>query len=234
MHIRHIYYCFVVVLFCVFFGCSRPVSGPDKTLAGAVLGASWGAGSGAIIGNQTNNTGPGAAIGAGVGMVAGMLTGIGLDMAEANEIAHQREIDALKVQVASNHRRLMMLQSGLDNREQLLRTTATTYQIFFDANRASLRAGSVAQLERIANMVKLNPYIGRVQLHGHSDSTSDVEKNMQLSEARARTVGTFLSVHGISLDQIEIIPHGANRPLATNDTESGQQLNRRVEIVFMK
>lgn len=214
-------------------GC-HPVGGPDKSLAGAILGAGWGAGAGAVIGNQVNDTGPGAAIGAGFGATSGLLTGIGLDIAEETEIEQQREIDALKVQLASNHRNLSMLQDQLDDRDRRLAMTSFTDQIFFDKDQASLRAGSVAQLERLADVIKRNPYIGRVELHGHADSSSEPERNQALSEARARSVGTYLANRGLSMDQLEIVAHGAKQPLASNDTESGRQLNRRVEIVLKK
>ncbi len=214
-------------------GC-HPVSGPDKTLAGAVLGAGWGAGAGAVIGNQLDHTGPGAAIGSGFGAAAGLMTGLGYDVAEQTEIEQQREIDALHLQVASNQRGLAMLHERLDNRDQKLSMTSAPAQIFFDSGRASLRSGSVVQLERLAGLIQKNPYIGGIELHGHTDSSSDIEKNKELSEARARTVATFLASNGVSMDQITLFSHGAERPLASNETESGRQLNRRVEIVIKK
>lgn len=220
-------------LTCCLASCS-PYSGPDKTFAGALLGAGWGAGAGAVIGNQVNSTGPGAAIGAGFGAASGMLTGIGLDLAEGTELEQQREMDALKIQVAANQRSLAMLQDALDARTQKLSMTSTSSQVFFDANRASLRSGSVEQLERLANLTKQNPYIGMIELHGHSDSSSDKDQENKLSEARARTVATFLASHGISLDQINLVAHGAERPLASTESEAGRQLNRRVEIVFRR
>lgn len=210
------------------------VPGPDKSAAGALLGAGWGAGAGAVIGNQMNALGPGAAIGAGFGAAAGLLTGIGLDLEEGTDLAQQRELDALRIQVAQNQRALAMLQDSLDDRDQKLKTTAAPSEIYFDRARASLRAGSVVQLERIANMVKLNPYVGVVELHGHADDLGTPETNLRLSEARARTVATFLANAGVSMDQIRIISHGAQLPLASNETESGRQLNRRVEIVFLR
>ena len=213
--------------------CS-PVPGPDKSLAGAVLGAGWGAGAGAVIGHQTGGLEPGAAIGAAFGAGAGLLTGIGLDTAESGELDQQREIDALKVQVASNQQALYGLQSHLDDRDRRLSPMAYADQIFFDSDRASLRAGSAFELERLAEAIKTDPYIGRVELHGHSDDTGNTERNMRLSEARARTVATFLSQHGVSWDNLRLVPHGAELPLASNDTDSGKQLNRRVEIVVRK
>jgi outer membrane protein OmpA-like peptidoglycan-associated protein len=211
-----------------------PTPGPDKTVTGAVLGAGWGAGAGAVIGNQVGTMGPGAAIGAGLGAAAGLMTGAGLDIAEGSELEQQREIDALKVQVASSQRSLAVMQQALDERERKLDRSSYAGQIFFDNDRASLRAGSAASLERLAEAIKLNPYVGGIEVHGHTDDSGDTERNNRLSEARARTVATFLATHGISFDQIKVYSHGAKRPLTSNETESGRQLNRRVEIVLLK
>ena len=223
----------LIAFFIGLVGC-HPTPGPDKSAIGAVLGAGWGAGAGAVIGNQVGAAGPGAAIGAGFGAVSGLLTGIGLDVSEGTELAMQRELDALKVQVAANQRSLMSLQYSLDDRERRLSKSSFSGTVFFDDNRASLRSGSVAQLQRLANVVKQNPYIGAIELHGHSDDTGSRERNDRLSEARARSVASFLGQHGISLNNVSIFSHGARRPLASNENESGRQLNRRVEVVLLR
>jgi len=226
---------FFALGFVLFLGNScHPVPGPDKSFAGAVLGAGWGSGAGAIIGHQTGSGAEGAAIGAGFGAVSGLITGIGLDITEGTELRQQRELDALKVQVASNNRSLMLLQDVLDDRDRRLSPTSAASQVFFDAEKASLRSGSAARLQRFAQAIKFNPYVGSVELHGHSDDIGDTERNRRLSEARARTVATFLAGQGISLGRIRLFSHGATRPLASNETESGKQLNRRVEIVLHK
>lgn len=216
------------------FSSCYPVAGPDKTFTGAVLGAGWGAGAGAVIGNQTGNVGPGTAIGAGFGAGAGLLTGVGLDLAEGTELAQQRQIDALKVQIAANSRSLAGLQESLDNRDRRLDRGVGNRNIYFDVDRASLKAGSAATLERLAEAIKFNPYVGGLEIHGHSDDTGNTERNLRLSEARARTVSTFLVHHGVTFDRIQVFFHGARRPIATNETESGRQLNRRVEIALIK
>ena len=212
-------------------GC-YPTPGPDKSIAGAVLGAGWGAGAGAIIGNQLNDTGPGMAIGAGFGAVSGLTTGIGFDVAEGEELQQQRDLDALKVQVASNHRVLMALQDNLDERERRINAAGFSEEIYFDTSRASLRMGSAAQLERLANAIKKNPYVTGIEVHGHADDSGDADRNMKLSEARARTVATFLVNQGMSLDTIKVVPHGAMQPLASSESEPGRQLNRRVEVTI--
>ena len=222
-----------LTIVCIVSSCS-PHPGPDKTAAGAVLGAAWGAGSGAIIGNQVNAVGPGAAIGAGFGAVSGLITGAGMDIVEGAAIDQQEELDALKVRVAANRRALLALQDELDDREMQLAKTAVSHRVFFDSNLAGLRLGAAKELERFAENIKKNPFVGKVEVHGHTDNTGNRDTDQQLSEARARTVATFLISHGISSDQIVTIGHGASEPLATNETEVGKQMNRRVELVLLK
>lgn len=207
--------------------------GPDKSLAGAVLGAGWGAGAGAIIGNQVNDTGPGAMVGSAFGAGAGLLTGIGLDVAEGQELESQREIDALRVQVASNQAELRGLVAALDDRHRSLAVTDNTDTVYFDDGSAALHSGAVQKLERFVESVRFNPYFGGIEVHGHSDDTGDAENNRRLSESRARSVAEFFGAHGVSMNQIKLYAHGSARPQASNTGAAGRQLNRRVEIYLI-
>lgn len=210
----------------------HPTPGPDKAVAGAILGAGWGAGTGAVIGHQVDHAGSGAAIGSGFGFAGGLIHGAGLDLAERSQLKQKRSLDSLQVRVASNHRALSDLQHSLDARSVALQASGAN-QVFFDSNRASLRSGSAGQLQRLAGQIKRSPWVTGIVIHGHSDDTGDTERNRRLSEARARTVVTFLVNQGVNLDIISLESHGASRPLASNETESGRQLNRRAEVVFI-
>ncbi len=216
-------------------GC-HPTPGPDKSLVGGVLGAGWGAGAGAVIGHQTGAAGPGAAIGSGIGFASGLVQGIGLDISEGTELEQERELDALRVRVATNERALIGIQRELDNRDRKLKLTGASSgnAIFFDSGRASLRSGSVAHLQRLADSIKLNPYVGSVRIFGHADDAGSKEMNQRLSEARALTVSTFLASYGVPADRIQTVGLGASRPVTSNRTGAGRQLNRRAEIVLEK
>ena len=61
---------FLVGSISTLLACSNPQPGPDKTIAGALLGAGWGAGAGAVVGNQVSTPGKGTAVGAGFGAAA--------------------------------------------------------------------------------------------------------------------------------------------------------------------
>ncbi len=217
----------------IFLGCT-PTAGPDKTIAGAVLGTAWGAGAGAVIGNQVNDTGPGALLGMAIGGGSGMIEGMGLDIAEGTEIDQQRRLDALKVQVGANERGLAMLQNNLDNREMALNISPVESEVYFDKGMATLNYGSAVKVQRLANAIKQNPYVGMIQVHGHSDDTGNAEENVKLSEARARNVSAVLVSNGVSNSMIRLFPHGIEAPQTSNETDAGKQLNRRVEIIATK
>lgn len=213
--------------------CGRPVRGPDKTLAGAAVGAAWGAGAGAIVGNQVDNTGVGAAVGAGFGAVNGMTNGMALDSIEPSIIRSERSLKAIEVQNMANGHELAMLQDKLD--EALMDDSAGgVYQVYFDTDQTSLRSGAIANLEVIADSLRTSPRAFRINVIGHSDDDGDSEYNTKLAEARARNVAAYLAGRGISSDQISVKNFGSTRPIASNSTETGRQLNRRVDIYISR
>ena len=163
------------------------------------------------------------------------MTGVGLDIAEGTELRQRRKIDSVKIQTAANYRTLLAMQDALDSKAQSAEAASGFLdQIYFDQDRASLRLGSAARLEQIADSLKQNSSVGVIELHGHSDDVGSAARNERLAEARARTVATFLSTQGISVHQLKVISHAAKRPVASNANEAGRQLNRRVEIVVVR
>ncbi len=213
--------------------CSQPQGGPDKTVGGAVLGAAWGAGAGAVVGHQVGNTGAGAGVGAGLGAAAGVMAGIGLDTTDAAQVHEEKMLASLKMQNLANQRSIELLQATLDN---AIATNAVggVYQVFFDPEATSMRAGAIANLEVIADSIKASPAASIVNVVGHSDDSGKPEYNDRLAEARARSVSAYLAARGMSMDQIRVKSFGAQRPIASNSTEAGRQLNRRVDIYISR
>ena len=207
--------------------------GPDKTLTGAALGAAWGVGTGAVVGNQFDHSGKGMATGAALGAVAGAVTGGGLDLQEGSDLQQRMEIDAMHHQVAANRHAISQVAYALDSEAVGSAIVSGSTVVYFDKGIAAIRFGTAAQLERIADAVTSSTKGLKLELHGHTDDTGDVEENKKLSEARSRTVASFLAQHGVSTDRIKIVSHGAEQAVASNATESGRQLNRRVEVVVV-
>jgi outer membrane protein OmpA-like peptidoglycan-associated protein len=214
--------------------CSRAQPGPDKTVAGAVLGAGWGAGAGAIVGNQVA-TSPARAIwtGAGFGTAAGGLMGMSQDQIEETQLEQEQALASLKIQNMANARQLENIQRELDS-AFTSQTLAGVYQVFFDGDATSMRAGAVANLETIAETLRKSPAAAVINVVGHSDDDGTPEYNSRLAEARARSVSAYLASRGISSDQIKVRSFGSERPIASNETPVGRQLNRRVDIYISR
>lgn len=211
--------------------CATPTEGPDKTVAGTVLGAAWGAGAGAVVGNQIEGspTGEGVAVGAGFGAVSGAMGGLAYDSIEEDIIDQEKELASLKVQNNANAHQLARLQAKMD-KSLTSDVNAGVYQVFFDVDATNLRSGSVANLEVITDALRTRKGGYFINVVGHSDDSGDVQYNERVAESRARTVASYLAARGISTDQIKVSSYGAKRPIATNTTEAGRQLNRRVDV----
>jgi outer membrane protein OmpA-like peptidoglycan-associated protein len=213
--------------------CATPQPGPDKTIAGAILGAGWGAGAGAVVGHQVSSAGEGVAVGAGFGLIGGALSGASYDTIEGTQIKQEEMLASLKLQNLANQREIEFIQDKLDH-ALASDLGGAFYQVFFDADATSLRSGAIAQLELIAQTLRSSPSLGKVNVVGHSDDEGTPDYNSRLSEARARTVTSYLAGQGIALDQIVVKSFGSQRPVASNTNDTGKQLNRRVDIYITR
>jgi len=105
--------------------------------------------------------------------------------------------------------------------------------IFFDYDKATLRPESYPELERVIAFLKENPKV-EIELSGHTDNRGKDEYNLNLSQARANAVVEYIIQHGIDASRLIAKGYGETRPVASNDTEEGMQLNRRVEFEILK
>jgi outer membrane protein OmpA-like peptidoglycan-associated protein len=105
------------------------------------------------------------------------------------------------------------------------------YGIRFDHDRDTLRPGSAAQIAEIAGLLGQDKTLA-VRVVGHTDNQGAADYNAKLSQRRAeRVVEALAREHGIDRGRMEPAGVGASEPVASNDSEEGRALNRRVEIV---
>jgi outer membrane protein OmpA-like peptidoglycan-associated protein len=103
--------------------------------------------------------------------------------------------------------------------------------IYFDTAKADLKPESKVAIEQISKMLKADPKL-KVYVVGHTDNVGNVPSNMDLSNRRAASVVQALtSQYGIAADRLKPYGDGPYAPIATNDTDDGRSLNRRVELV---
>jgi peptidoglycan-associated lipoprotein len=101
--------------------------------------------------------------------------------------------------------------------------------VYFDYDRAVLKAAAKAQLERNADVLKENPKVN-CQIEGHCDERGDREYNLALGEKRALAARRYLISLGINPDRLFTISYGEERPVADGHDESAWKLNRRGEF----
>ncbi|MFK8016018.1 MAG: OmpA family protein, partial [Gammaproteobacteria bacterium] len=93
----------------------------------------------------------------------------------------------------------------------------------------ALDADSARALEELAATLLASPRAG-VRITGYTDNIGGAAYNTRLSERRALVVADFLMARGVRADQVEVIGLGPTDPIATNATEQGRALNRRVVL----
>ena len=194
-------------------GCAAPQSNTGKGAAyGAAGGAVAGAVLGQVIGKDTEGTLVGAAAGAAIGAAAGAGVGHMMDRQEAEMR------DALAASEAAAVRR-----------EGELLAITLKGDVTFDLDSDMVRPGLYNELDRIAQIMVKYPQTS-ILVEGHTDSTGSESYNQQLSERRASSVKNLLVQRGVQEFRINILGYGESRPVATNATSEGRQMNRRVEI----
>lgn len=107
----------------------------------------------------------------------------------------------------------------------LFRTT----RVHFEFGEAGLLPVSEESLRAVAAVLRRYPAL-RVEIGGHTDAVSSDAFNLALSERRALSVASFLVDAGVDAGRLRAAGYGEGRPVATNETETGRALNRRVEF----
>lgn len=102
--------------------------------------------------------------------------------------------------------------------------------LLFETGKDIIMPASLPELKRIATYVATYGY--KVRLAGHTDNIGQPEANKALSQARAKAVRNQLIAYGVAPEAIKAYGYGDLQPVASNDTEEGRQLNRRVEITI--
>lgn len=180
----------------------------DKTIVGAGVGAVVGAAGAVIAGKEeADEILAGAAIGAVVG------GGVGAYMdAQEEKLAR---IPGTSVERVSDDTLLVNFDSD----------------VLFDTDSAALRGASQSTLDEVGSVIKEYPKTA-VVIQGHTDSRGTEAHNDALSDRRARAVESYLSLRGVDGGRMTTMAMGEGYPVASNDTDFGQQQNRRVDILL--
>jgi outer membrane protein OmpA-like peptidoglycan-associated protein len=110
----------------------------------------------------------------------------------------------------------------------------TIEPVYFDYGNSTVKQIEKAKIEKLVKLLKSNSNYN-VDLTGNADSKGKEEYNMKLSEKRINSVVKAITSSGVKAARIsKQKPLGETQPAATNDTEEGRALNRRVEFEIVK
>jgi outer membrane protein OmpA-like peptidoglycan-associated protein len=138
-----------------------------------------------------------------------------------------REAEKARAEAEALARELSELKARGTERGLVL----TLGDVLFGFNRAELAAGGERAVSKLSDFLKRYPK-RNVMIEGFTDSVGSDEYNIGLSERRAYAVRTALINSGIDTGRIQIRGYGKSFPVASNETEAGRQMNRRVEIII--
>jgi len=122
------------------------------------------------------------------------------------------------------------LNQVLETKEEAGRLIVNMSDVLFDFGQYTLKPGAKEKLAKISGILISHPGL-TLEVDGHTDSVGSDAMNLTLSERRANTVREYLVAQGVQPDTISAHGFGKDKPVASNDTAAGRQLNRRVEIV---
>lgn len=185
--------------------------GMGKTGGGALLGALGGAAVGAATGEDTKDRWERGLAGAAIGGLAGGAVGAYMDSQE-EEIRQDLEGTGAEVQRAGD----VIVVNIPSN-------------VTFPFDSAELRPEARSNLREVARTLANNPKT-TIEVTGHTDSQGPEDYNVDLSLRRAQSVVDYMVSQGVSPQRIEAFGAGESQPIASNETEEGRAMNRRVEL----
>ncbi|WP_198033481.1 OmpA family protein [Maribacter sp. 1_2014MBL_MicDiv] len=103
--------------------------------------------------------------------------------------------------------------------------------VYFNSNKAKIRGDHQLEMELLLFYLKKNSTV-HIEIRGHTDDIGSDSFNQKLSVRRASEIVGYLTENGIGINRISSIGLGSSMPIATNKTEAGRFLNRRVEFVL--
>lgn len=187
-------------------GCAETPSNTNRN-TGALFGAAVG---GLVGGPLSGNGAKGAVIGAAAGGALGGVIGNRLDQ-QAAELDRDLS-DSISVTNQGNQL-LVNFPNG----------------ILFAVDSTAIASGQRQDLNTLAANLMRYPDT-TIEVVGHTDNTGSAAHNFDLSARRAGAVASVLVANGVPGSRVTATGRGEDAPVATNLTEEGRALNRRVEV----
>lgn len=141
--------------------------------------------------------------------------------------AAQRDANAARMETEQ----LAQQVAELNARETDRGLVVTLGDVLFSTGNATIVGANNSNLSKLAMF--LNEYEERtVMIEGHTDNVGSDTSNMALSQNRADAVKNYLVSEGVASSRVSVMGKGEESPVSSNDTETGRQQNRRVEVII--
>lgn len=147
------------------------------------------------------------------------------ELSQAKRLLEER----LGQEISDKQVKLQMMEKGL--------VITVVGDLLFDSGKAKIRSEAYPLLDKVSAVLKDNMAGFNIGIEGYTDNVSikhsNWKSNWELSTARSLSVLHFLvNEKGISPERLSAIGFGEYRPVSSDETREGRELNRRVEIVI--
>ncbi len=149
--------------------------------------------------------------------------------AEVERAHHAAEL-AERQQQELRQQLILQFNRILETRDTARGLIVNLSDVLFDTAKWDLKPGAREKLAKISGIIIEHPGL-KLDIEGHTDSVGSDDYNQTLSERRADSVRDFLIHQGVSTGSVTSRGLGKTQPIASNDTATGRQLNRRVEMI---
>lgn len=147
--------------------------------------------------------------------------------ADAARAAAMQQADSAAQNASELQRQIDELQAKKTDRGLVL----TLGDVLFTTGKSNLNAGATGSLDKLTAFLNHYPERSAV-IEGHTDNLGSESYNQDLSQRRADSVKGYLMGHGITGTRLVAAGKGEEQPLAENDSATGRQQNRRVEVII--
>jgi len=103
---------------------------------------------------------------------------------------------------------------------------------YFEFDNYKISSASYTILDKIVQIMNENPSL-KLEIAAHTDNIGSFEYNMNLSQRRAQSIVNYLVVKEINPERLKGKGYGESRPVASNNTEEGRKMNRRIEFIII-
>jgi len=150
--------------------------------------------------------------------------------AEADQ-ARQMAAKAEREQQELRHQLALQLNAVLQTRDTSRGLVVNMSDVVFDTGAYTLKPAAREKLAKISGIVQAHPGL-KLEIEGFTDNVGSEETNRVLSERRADAVRDYLVQQGVDSSLMTSHGFGESQPVASNDSASGRQMNRRVEMII--